>query len=262
LVETTGELVLDVGDRLVRLVASETPIVVSNSVPKERGALQALLIKAVSIMRSLLDLARHDQNPEAMILARSLADHVITFAWLAIDPKLHYPRWERGDARDRLAAHDRFAKRGRALLEPVAKQLFERQKANPVKYPPDRAGRADKADDYWAPRLGFPAGDRPFADTYDVIFKHCSSRTHASVQGLNDVLEITPEHIVLFLDRGPEYLDGVLAASLVIFGLGLKVAAEIFTIPTRDRVEELAAEYLRRRQAIVGSVPGSTSTGF
>ena len=262
MVETTAELVLDVGDRLVRLITSETPIVVSNTVPKERRALQALLIKAVSIMRSLLDLARHGHNPEAMILARSLADHVITFAWLAIDPEAHYPRWERGDARDRLAAHERFQKRGRTLLEPGAKQLFERQKANPVKYPPDMAGRADKADDYWAPRLGFPAGDKPFADTYDVIFKHCSSRTHASVQGLNDVLEPTPEHIVLFLDRGPEYLDGALAASLVIFGLGLKVAAEIFTIPARDKVEQLASEYLRRRQAIVGLVSRSVSTGF
>lgn len=183
MVETTAELVLDVGDRLVRLVTSETPVVVSNTVPKERRALQALLIKAVSIMRSLLDLARQDHNPEAMILARSLADHVITFAWLAIDPAVHYPRWERGDARDRLNAHERFQKRGRSLLEPGTKQLFERQNTNKVKYPPDMAGRADKADDYWATRLGFPPGDKPFADTYDVIFKHCSSRTHASVQG-------------------------------------------------------------------------------
>lgn len=54
--ETYDQLVLDIGDRLVRLVTSEIPIVVSNSVPTERRALQALLIKTVSIMRSLLDL--------------------------------------------------------------------------------------------------------------------------------------------------------------------------------------------------------------
>lgn len=140
--------------------------------------------------------------------------------------------------------------------------MFERQKENKVKYPPDMAGRADKADDYWAARLGFPAGDKPFADTYDVIFKHCSSRTHASVQGLNNLLGPTPEHTVLVLDRGPEYQAGVLRASLVIFGLGLKVAAEVFTIPARDNVEQLAAEYLRRRQAIDSSASGSLSTGF
>jgi Family of unknown function (DUF5677) len=262
MVETTDQLVLDIGDRLVRLVTSEIPIVISNNVAAERRALQALLIKTVSIMRSLLDLTRQGHNAEVMILARSLADHVITFAWLAIDPEVHYPRWERGDARDRLAAQERFQKRGRALLEPAVKEMFERQRANQVKYPPDMDDRADKADDYWATRLGFPAGDRPFADTYDVIFKHCSSRTHASVQGLNDVLEPTPEHTVLVLDRGSEYQAGVLRASLVIFGLGLKVAAEMFTIPASDNVEQLAAEYLRRRQTIDRLASGSLLTGF
>jgi hypothetical protein len=89
--ETTDRLVLDIGDRLVRLVTSEIPIVVSNTVPTQRRALQALLVKTASIMRSLLDLKRHEQNAEVMILARSLADHVITFAWLAINPEAHYP---------------------------------------------------------------------------------------------------------------------------------------------------------------------------
>ena len=248
--ETTEKLVLDIGDRLVRLMSSEIPIVVSNTVPTERRALQALVVKTVGIMRGLLDLTRHGYNTEVMILARSLADHVITFAWLAIDPEAHYPRWERGDARDRLAAQERWEKRGRTLLEPRVKEIFERQKAKQVKYPPDMDDRADKADDYWATRLGFPANDKPFADTYDVIFKHCSSRTHASVQGLNDVLESTPEHTVLVLDRGSEYQAGVLRASLVIFGLGLKVAAEIFTIPTSEKIDQLSAEYLRRRHAI------------
>ena len=133
--ETTDQLVLDIGDRLVGLVTSEIPIVVSNTVPTERRALQALLVKTASIMRSLLDLTRHGQNTEVMILARSLADHVITFAWLAIDPEAHYPRWERGDARDRLAAHERWEKRGRTLLDPGVKEMFERQKAEQGQVP-------------------------------------------------------------------------------------------------------------------------------
>ena len=211
-------------------------------------------------MRSLLDLTRHGHNTEVMILARSLADHVITFAWLAINPEAHFARWERGDARDRLAAQERWEKRGRTLLEPSIKEIFEHQKANKVKYPPDMDDRADKADEYWATRLGFPADDKPFADTYDVIFKHCSSRTHASVQGLNDVLEPTPEHTVLVLDRGSEYQAGVLRASLVIFALGLKVAAEMFSIPTSETIDQLLTEYLRRCQAIDHVVSGSRST--
>jgi hypothetical protein len=164
LTETTEKLVLDIGDRLVRLVSSEIPLVLSNTVPTERQALQALVVKTAGIMRSLLDLTRLGRNTEVMILARSLADHVITFAWLAIDPEAHYLRWERGDARDRLAAQERWEKRGRTLLEPSAEEMFERQKASQVKYPPDMDDRADKADDYWAARLGFPANDKPFAE--------------------------------------------------------------------------------------------------
>ena len=138
--------------------------------------------------------------------------------------------------------------------------MFERQNANQVKYPPDMDDRADKTDDYWATRLGFPTGDKPFADAYDVIFKHCSSRTHASIQGLNDVIELTPEHTVLVLDRGSDYQAGVLRAALVIFGLGLKVAAEMLPLPSREKVDQLFAEYLRRRQAIGGSAPDSFSS--
>jgi Family of unknown function (DUF5677) len=139
--ETTAQLVLDVGDRLVRLVTSETPIVVSNTVPTERRALQALLIKTVSIMRSLLDLTRHEHNAEVMILARSLADHVITFAWLAIDPEDHYRRWERGDARDRLAAQERSQKRGHGRdcrLDRGAEALSAKTCNAPVAFPRER----------------------------------------------------------------------------------------------------------------------------
>ena len=49
-----------------------------------------------------------------------------------------------------------LAKRGRTLLEPELKEMFERQKAKRVKYPPDMDNRADKADTYWATHLGFP----------------------------------------------------------------------------------------------------------
>lgn len=93
-----------------------------------------------------------------------------------------------------------------------------------------------------------------------MIFKHCSSRTHASIQGLNDVIELTPEHKVLVLDRGSDYQPGVLRAALVILGLGLRVAAEMFSIPNREKVEQLFAEYLRRRQAIDGPPPDSFSS--
>lgn len=52
----------------------------------------------------------------------------------------------------------------------------------------------------------------------------------------------------------------MLRAALVIFGLGLKVGAEMFSIPSREKVEQLFAEYLRRRQAIDGPAADSFSS--
>ena len=90
--ETTEQLVLDIGDRLISVVSTEIPIVIGNAVPTERRALQALLVKTAGIMRSLLDLTRLGRNrgDDPCAVARDQ-----TIAWLAIDPGAHHPRWER-----------------------------------------------------------------------------------------------------------------------------------------------------------------------
>lgn len=142
--ETTEELVLDSGPQLIELVNPELPMVVSRSAPVPRRTLIAVMVKVTAIMRAIVDLIEKKRLPEVMILGRSLADHVITLAWITADVDQHYPRWERDDAKQHLDAHKR-------------------------------------ADIFWATRLGFPAGDHPFMDTYMVIFRHSSNRTHASI---------------------------------------------------------------------------------
>ena len=118
---------------------------------------------------------------------------VITFAWLAIDPAVHYPRWERDDAQGCQQTNDGRSAAANFWIR-ASRRCSKTKKPSPSIFSEYAAARADKADEHWAQRLGFPAGDTPFGDTYDVIFKHCSSRTHASVQGLNDVLERRRRH--------------------------------------------------------------------
>lgn len=107
--------------------------------------------------------------------------------------------------------------------------------------------QAEKADEYWAPRLGYKETDTPFADTYEVIFRHCSSRTHALIQGLNDVIEPTPSHDIIVLDRISDHMPSILRSTLMIFGLGLCVSAAVLAIPRREDIESLMQEYLQRR---------------
>lgn len=86
-------------------------------------------------------------------------------------------------------------------MQPDAVFNYEQILSVVASFPPNLYQRAEQADAYWPTRLGFPDGDAPFTDTYNVIFRHSSSRTHASIQGLNDVLEMTPDHNVISLDR-------------------------------------------------------------
>lgn len=105
MIETSESLVLDVGERMVELVASERPMPLSTSPPPRPHSAD---VKTLSLMRAISDLIRQRRVAEVMVLARSPADHVITIGWIAIDPEQHFPRWEKADAQTRLDAHDRW----------------------------------------------------------------------------------------------------------------------------------------------------------
>jgi hypothetical protein len=246
--ETTEELVLDIGQQLVDLVAKELPLTLSRQAPMPRRALLALAVKTTAIMRASLDLIEKNRLAEVLILGRSLADCVITLAWLTAATEENYPRWEKDDAKQRLDAHERWQDSGRGpLLQPDAVAHYEQILSAVENFPPNLFQRAEQADVYWPARLGFPDGDTPFTDTYNIIFRHSSSRTHASIQGLNDVLETTPDHNVISLDRIDDPLAGPLRAILTIFGLGLVVSAAATGFPRRDCVERIYSGFLRRR---------------
>jgi hypothetical protein len=123
---TTEELVLDIGPQLIELVNRELPMVVSRSAPVPRRTLIALTVKVTAIMCAIVDLIEKKRLPEVMILARSLADHVITLAWITVDVDQHYPRWEKDDAKQRLDARRHWQESGRGpLLDPEAIARYE-----------------------------------------------------------------------------------------------------------------------------------------
>jgi hypothetical protein len=64
------------------------------------------------------------------------------------------------------------------------------------------------------------------------------------------VLETTPEHNVIHLDRIDDPLTGVLRAVLMVFGLGLVVSATVNGFPPRVDVETVFSDFLRRRAAL------------
>ena len=67
---------------------------------------------------------------------------------------------------------------------------LQRYAAASTKNPPNIPDRAAQADQYWGPRLQLP--DPPdlasFRGLYTTVYRRGSSRTHATVLGLNDVI--------------------------------------------------------------------------
>jgi hypothetical protein len=135
---------------------------------------------------------------------------------------------------------------GKELLVPETLAMFENFAAEKHEGPTSLADRAAAADRYWAERLGFERDEAPLADTYQILFRHGSSRTHASLQGVNDVVEDTPKHFVVMLEptTGNQALAG---RAVVLYALALKISSATNGFPRSDEIERAMAEYNTKR---------------
>jgi hypothetical protein len=182
-------------------------------------------------------------------MLRVLLDHTIILAWLAVDPEANYPLWKTLDARQRVKIHKEWERHlNKDLLTPKTLATFERIAAEPRSGPTELVDRAIAVDQYWTTRLGFSPDEGPFVGHYQTTFRHSSSRVHASLQGMNDVIEETPDHIVVTLERttGEQALGG---RAVSIYALGLKVSAETNGFPRPEDVETAMEEYVEQRWA-------------
>jgi hypothetical protein len=61
--------------------------------PIWRPCLTALIARMAGILESTRPLAEPERQYDALILLRSLYEHVVTFLWLAIDPEPRVDEW-------------------------------------------------------------------------------------------------------------------------------------------------------------------------
>lgn len=146
-------------DRLITLVAQPVTVVSAHPEPRELHnwdlVAPAMIFSAASCMLSLRYLAespppRRDQD--AFVLLRRIYEHVVDFAWIAINPAEHAPRWVGDDLFYRLKLDDDFVKLGRGTLSPEKRaeyQAFVDAHAGL----PQVIQRAEAGDDYWATRV-------------------------------------------------------------------------------------------------------------
>lgn len=89
---------------LALLVEARLPIEVATTGPCDAWALvgPALFAHATRTMRSIFVLEPRGAHNDAGRLLRSLYDHVVTFAWLAVDPPTRLVLWRLEDLAQRL----------------------------------------------------------------------------------------------------------------------------------------------------------------
>ena len=149
-----------------------------------------LLARTLGTVQAMLAVAPSGRDADLNILVRAAFEHAVTFAWLAADPNHRFVRWQKEDAISRLAIHRDMQRFGETLLTPALEAELRRQADVPQRKPPSMPDRAEQADKYWGSRLQLP--DPPhlasFRGLYTTVYRRGSSRTHATVLGLNDVL--------------------------------------------------------------------------
>jgi hypothetical protein len=109
---------------------------------------------------------------------------------------------------------------------------------HPVKHPPNVPDRAEQADKYWGRRLQLP--DPPdlasFRGLYTTVYRRGNSRTHATLFGLNDVIEPAGDKYVVALESSARPQPSIRMAPFVL-GLALYVASETLGWPARAAID-------------------------
>jgi Family of unknown function (DUF5677) len=153
----------------------------------------AMLSRACGTLGSLMALIPERRSGDAAVLARTLFEEVVTFAWIAIDADTNAEAWVRWDRRQRIKADNDMQDVGApALLDPDVLQAFEAVIAGGPMMPDDLTQRARDADAYWSQHVDAimddPAGERTFRGMYRYFYRGESQHAHAAVSSLEALI--------------------------------------------------------------------------
>jgi hypothetical protein len=207
----------------------------------------ALLAHATSILNAIFLLRPHDAHNASSRLLRSLYDHVVNFAWLAIDPPAHLALWRKSDLEERLKMDRDFRDAGEQLLSAEAREQMERDVASVGGSAPNLADKALRADDCWVPRIeGIePEGLKSFRGFYTVLFRQHSGLVHATMRGLNHVtIDLAAPRKRVVLEAPLNGSRGPYGMATVVYSLGLLVASQSLGWPDPAEVEAILARTL------------------
>jgi hypothetical protein len=253
----TPQVIRDAVGELTALVDQRLPERFWPSEAPWRAVLTALVSRMTALLESLAVLADPPRQPDALILVRALYEHLITFAWLAIDPRPRVDEYlGHSMVHKRTLAND-AANYGLDLLSDFERMVAEQGKTLP---PVDQ--RAAEVDAYWGQRIkglhqdpaSGPKDILTLRGLYILVYRQASRQAHAAMESPDEcIVEDGTRHLVLRKPKG-DYLTWS-AFAIPLFSMALVVAHERLGWPDETKVREINDAFHEIAGAITDSDP-------
>ena len=229
-------------DELLALVAARLPerFYLSGE-PIWRACLTAFIARITGIVESMRPLAHPDRQSDALILLRSLYEHLVTFLWLAVDPEPRVRDWYGDTMRQRRTVALEALTYG---VEGVMTddQLRAAEEADNLK-PLQQLAR--DVDAFWGPRIeGLyvqPASGTKHLLTleglYLGIFRLASESAHATAQSVGPwAREERGDRLLVTLQPRASNLTWS-GLAIPLFGMALVIGHERLGWPDEAQVQ-------------------------
>jgi hypothetical protein len=224
----------------------------------------AMLFSASSCLKSIRLLAATSaprREQDASVLLRRLYEHVVDFAWIAINPAVHAGKWVADDRFYRLKIDSDFVKLGQPGLDSNTRLRFEKG-IEATGRMPDVASRADLADRHWSQMISghgvFPSnpaptggsivnaqnGDWSLRTQYTIVYRSASANAHPTPMSLSAYIDAEGASGNFTIGMKPMDSDDRYAYTIapLLFATMLFVSEHVLGVPKRADVEAIFAE--------------------
>lgn len=201
----------------------------------------ALIARGVRGLHAVRALRPALCNLDAGVVVRSMFEHVVTFAWLAVDHTARMPIWVKYDRQQRIRMDNDCRSAQMPLLSDEVHAQYVAEIAAIAGELPSLLNRAEAADSHWSTVIAEhpPSSDRTsFRGIYRTLYRHGSALAHATHYGLHPIIE---DHEPGVFVIGPERIEDTtnsFTLAPVVLGMGLVISGVALGWPSMDELNE------------------------
>jgi hypothetical protein len=230
--------------RLIELVDPHFPVELPPALVDDSWPMtaHALIARMTGTLQAILQLRPLGRYADATILARSLFEHAVTFAWLAAGTDAERQRrFAKSDSVARLRIDDDCRALGHPVLIPEMRAWHEENREGLDQEMPGLLQRAEQADREWAgkvPGLHTGAPLQSYRGLYALMYRNHSGYAHPSGLGLLAVAEDLPDGGTrVALEAADENDPDPLGLAMALYTYSLLIAAQILGLPDERDIE-------------------------